>query len=154
MAGLARWLVAIASTLSVFGLCLWLFRFVSFSWMPHAAADRWVVAAAFATVAAGAVGAATGWWAQREHAPPDQPSTADQPSINLAENGISVGGRALNSAEGPVFGSHGDYRGATFNFQPRRAVPREPQPQGKCDSTKLPGDPESEAQDDGVHAVL
>ncbi len=71
----ARWLIAVASTVGAFGICLWSFRFVSFSWMPHAEADRWVVATAFAAVAAGAVGAATGWWAGREHKRPDLPST-------------------------------------------------------------------------------
>ena len=63
-----RWLVAVAVPVAVFGVCLWLFRFASWSWMPHAASDRWVVAAAFATVTAGAVGAAGTWWARRESA--------------------------------------------------------------------------------------
>jgi len=51
-----RWLVAVAATVAVFGGCLWLFRFASWSWMPQATSDRWAVAAAFATVTAGAVG--------------------------------------------------------------------------------------------------
>ena len=79
-----RWLAAICSTVIVFGLCLWLFRFVSFSWMPHAEADRWVVATAFATVAAGAAGAATGSWAGRDRERPDPPQVGvdvrDRPS--------------------------------------------------------------------------
>jgi len=61
-----RWLVAVAATVAVFGLCLWLFRFASWSWMPHATSDRWAVAAAFASVTAGAVGAVGTWWASRE----------------------------------------------------------------------------------------
>ncbi|HEV3291364.1 MAG TPA: hypothetical protein VG123_20475 [Streptosporangiaceae bacterium] len=61
-----RWLVAVTVTVAVFGVCLWLFRFASWSWMPHATSDRWAVAAAFATVTAGAVGAAGTWWASRE----------------------------------------------------------------------------------------
>jgi hypothetical protein len=61
-----RWLVAVTATVAVFGGCLWLFRFASWSWMPQATPDRWVVAAAFATVTAGAVGAAGAWWAGQE----------------------------------------------------------------------------------------
>jgi len=53
-------------TVAVFGVCLWLFRFASWSWLPHAIPDRWVVATAFATVTAGAVGAAGAWWASQE----------------------------------------------------------------------------------------
>jgi hypothetical protein len=29
-------------------VCLWLFRFASWSWMPHTTSDRWAVAAGFA----------------------------------------------------------------------------------------------------------
>lgn len=60
---LMRWMLAMAATATAFGVCLWLFRFVSWSWMPHATSDRWAVAAAFASVTAGAVGAAGAWWA-------------------------------------------------------------------------------------------
>ena len=49
---LMRWLVAVIATVAVFGVCLWLFRFASWSWMPHATSDRWAVAAAFASVTA------------------------------------------------------------------------------------------------------
>jgi hypothetical protein len=61
-----RWLIAVTATVAVFLGCLWLFRFASWSWMPHATTDRWAVAAAFAAVTAGAVGAAGTWWASRE----------------------------------------------------------------------------------------
>lgn len=60
-----RWLVALIATVGVFVLCLWLFRFASWSWLPHATSDRWAVAAAFATVAAGVVGAAGASWASQ-----------------------------------------------------------------------------------------
>ena len=66
MARFARWATMIVSTGVVFLVSLWLFRFLSFQWMPHNTADRWVVAAAFATVAASAVAAATAWWAGRD----------------------------------------------------------------------------------------
>jgi hypothetical protein len=75
---LMRWLVAVTAAVAVFGVCLWLFRFASWSWMPHATPDRWVVAAAFATVTAGAVGAAGAWWASRETPPAAGPAAAKQ----------------------------------------------------------------------------
>lgn len=61
-----RWVVAVTAAGVAFGLCLWLARSVSFDWTPRAEADRWVVAAAFASVMAGAVGLAVGWWAGRD----------------------------------------------------------------------------------------
>lgn len=61
-----RWAAAAGITLAAFVVLLWLFRYATFSWLPHAEADRWVVAAGFATVGAGAVGAGAGWWAGRE----------------------------------------------------------------------------------------
>ncbi len=72
-----RWLVTVTATVAVFGGCLWLFRFASWSWMPHGTSDRWAVAAAFATVTAGAVGAAGTWWASREI--PQRAGTAAAP---------------------------------------------------------------------------
>ena len=84
-----RWLVAVTATVAVFGVCLWLFRFASWSWMPHATSDRWVVAAAFASVTAGAVGAAGAWWASRETSP-------------LAKQGSRVDQRARASGHGKI----------------------------------------------------
>jgi hypothetical protein len=66
MARWARWLVATGATLLTFWVVLWVVRVASFSWLPQAEADRWVVAVGFATVAAAAVAAPTVWWAQRE----------------------------------------------------------------------------------------
>jgi hypothetical protein len=94
---LMRWLVAVSATVAVFGGCLWLFRFASWSWLPDGTSDRWVVAAAFATVTAGAVGAAGTWWARRET--PRRAGTADVggatagPSVRAAgERSVSAGG--------------------------------------------------------------
>ena len=92
-----RWLVAVTVTVAVFGGCLWLFRFASWSWMPHATSDRWVVAAAFATVTAGAVGAAGTWWASREIPPRAGPADAGGagpgPAVPAAgERSIAAGG--------------------------------------------------------------
>ena len=77
---LMRWLVAVTVTVAVFGVCLWLFRFASWSWMPHDTANRWLVATAFASVTAGAVGAAGYWWAGRETPPRAGPAAAEQGS--------------------------------------------------------------------------
>lgn len=65
-----RWTVTFAATIGAFLLCLWLGHSVSFGWLPRADSDRWALAAAFAAVCAGVVGAAVGWWAgQSEPAP-------------------------------------------------------------------------------------
>lgn len=77
MSRLIRWLVAFGAAVGVFWVCLWLFQFASFSWLPRADADRWVVAAAFAGVAAGAIGACMNWWAGRE----DQPSAVEARTV-------------------------------------------------------------------------
>jgi hypothetical protein len=93
---LMRWLVAVTATVAVFGVCLWLFRFASWSWMPHATSDRWAVAAAFATVTAGAVGAAGTWWASREtprRAGPAEAGGAAGPGVPAAgERSVTAGG--------------------------------------------------------------
>ena len=92
-----RWLVVMTATVAVFGGCLWLFRFASWSWMPHTTPDRWVVAAAFATVTAGAVGAAGTWWASRENprptGAPDAGAAAAGPGVPAARGrSITAGG--------------------------------------------------------------
>ena len=53
-------------------------------------ADRWVVATAFATVAAGAVGAATAWWAGRE----DSPAVVPPPGGRVVRQRGKASGRA------------------------------------------------------------
>jgi hypothetical protein len=58
--------VAVTAVVVVFGVGLWLAGSVFSGWLPRGEAERWAVAAAFATVAAGAVGAPLGWWAGRE----------------------------------------------------------------------------------------
>jgi hypothetical protein len=90
---LMRWLVAVTAAVVVFGVCLWLFRFVSWSWMPHATSDRWLVATAFASVTAGAVFAAP-WWAGRETPPLAGPAAAEQ--------GSRVDQRARASGHGKI----------------------------------------------------
>ena len=70
MARSLRWIVTGAATVAAFLLCLWLGRAASFGWLPRADADRWALAAAFAAVCAGVVGAAVGWWAGRPEPPP------------------------------------------------------------------------------------
>jgi len=96
-----RWLVAVTVTVAVFGGCLWLFRFVSWSWMPHATTDRWAVAAAFATVTAGAVGAASTWWASREI--PRRAGTVDAGGA-AAGPGVPATGERSITAGGDISG--------------------------------------------------
>jgi hypothetical protein len=105
-----RWLVAVTATVAVFGGCLWLFRFASWSWMPHAAPDRWVVAAAFATVTAGAVGAAGTWWAGRET--PRRAGTADACGAAAGPGGPAAGERSI-TAGGDISGIASTGDGAT-----------------------------------------
>jgi nitrogen fixation-related uncharacterized protein len=73
-----KWLGVVISTALAFGISLWASRAASFSWMPHADADRWVVDAAFATVIAAAVGGAGSWWAGREKDTEDH----DEPDVS------------------------------------------------------------------------
>jgi len=65
VAACVRWVIASLVAIGLFWLCLWLFHFAWFSWLPRGDADRWVVAAAFATVTATVVGAAMAYWAGR-----------------------------------------------------------------------------------------
>jgi len=78
-----RWLTVVLVTLAVFTGCLWLLRSAAFGWMPDADADRWAVATAFATVVAGSVGTALGWWAGRGEG--DAPTTRQ--TANASERG-------------------------------------------------------------------
>jgi hypothetical protein len=66
MSRLVQWLVATGAPLLAFGLVLWAVHGASFSWLPQAEADRWVVAVGLATVAATVVAAPAIWWAQRD----------------------------------------------------------------------------------------
>ncbi|MFI1398029.1 hypothetical protein [Streptomyces sp. NPDC020681] len=54
------------ASVAAFGICLWLAGSASFGWLPRTETERWAIAAAFAAVVAGAVGAPLGWWAGRE----------------------------------------------------------------------------------------
>jgi hypothetical protein len=102
-----RWLVAVTVTVAGFGVCLWLFRFASWSWMPHAPSDRWAVAAAFATVTAGAVGAAGTWWASRE-----APTATGAGGTAAGRSGTAVGERSIASG-GDISGIASTGDGAT-----------------------------------------
>ena len=108
--GVMRWLVAVTATVAVFGVCLWLFRFASWSWMPHATTDRWAVAAAFATVTAGAVGAAGTWWASRET--PRRAGTAEAGGA-AAGPGVPAAGERSITAGGDISGIASTGDGAT-----------------------------------------
>ena len=109
-----RWLAVVAVTVAVFGVCLWLFRFASWSWLPQAAPDQWVVAAAFATVTAGAVGAAGTWWASRE----TPRSATAEASGAAAGPGVPPAGERSVAAGGDISGIASTGDGAT-NIQQR-----------------------------------
>ncbi|MEV7442912.1 hypothetical protein AB0O22_17445 [Streptomyces sp. NPDC091204] len=70
----ARWLMAVATSMVTFGVCLWLAHSVSWGWLPEGEAEQWGVAAAFAAVAAGAAGAAASWWAGHDPSARQRPS--------------------------------------------------------------------------------
>ena len=94
MTRLVRWSLAATGSVVTFGLSLWLARDAPFGWMPRAQADRWVVAAAFATVVAGAVGAAVSWWAGRE-----APSSAE-PVVRRVSQRATASDRARSTQVG------------------------------------------------------
>ena len=96
-----QWLAAISFTVLTFGFCLWLFRFVSFHWLPQDDTDRWVVATAFATVAAGAVGAAGAWWAGQER------HRADPSSVHAKSQDELSGHNMIGRGQGQTFESNG-----------------------------------------------
>lgn len=98
-----RRLAVILATLTTFGVCLWLFPYATFSWLPHATADRWVVAATFAGVGAGAVGTALDVWAKPEDG-------ADRTSRK--ESRISVKQRARASGKSRITQVGRDLRNA------------------------------------------
>jgi hypothetical protein len=62
----AKWLVTVVVSAMIFGGSLWLAMAVKLSFLPKLDADRWVVAAGFASVMAACVLACGGWWAGRE----------------------------------------------------------------------------------------
>ena len=61
-----RWFAAAIVSIVTFMAFLWLFHMASFAWLPHNEADRWVVAAGFATAGSAGVTACACWWAGRE----------------------------------------------------------------------------------------
>jgi hypothetical protein len=68
--------VAVVIGLAMYWLCLWLFGFARFSWLPHAVADRWVVAAGFAAAGSGVVYAALSSWTERDGDEGGEPARA------------------------------------------------------------------------------
>ncbi|MFB7739820.1 hypothetical protein ACFC08_36905 [Streptomyces sp. NPDC056112] len=78
--------MAVAAAVVTFAVVLWAARSVSWGWLPEGEAERWTVAAAFAAVVAGAVGAAVGWWAGRE-APTRQPRGGRSLRARAADQG-------------------------------------------------------------------
>jgi hypothetical protein len=65
---LARRAIVAVASIAAFVLGLWVDQQLTWSWLPHAEADRWVVAAAFATITATVTLTLAGAWAEREPA--------------------------------------------------------------------------------------
>jgi hypothetical protein len=102
VARIAKWLFAIAVTLVIFGLCLWVGWVAGIRLWPHTLhsfADRWVVSAAFATVMGGAVLAWGGWWASRERESTEDDKLAP-PSLSIQDVHASGGGSAYGVMHG------------------------------------------------------
>ena len=79
---LARRAIVAVASIAAFVLGLWVDQQLTWSWLPHAEADRWVVAAAFATITATVTLTLAGAWAEKEPAaeqpapPPVAPTAA------------------------------------------------------------------------------
>ena len=98
-----RWLVAVVVTVVVYFVCVWVFGVLSFSWLPRVPADRWVVAAGFATVTGGAVFGVLGVWAGREDPDPG--------SGGGGSGGSPVSGAPVVSGGGDHVEFHGPIHG-------------------------------------------
>lgn len=126
-----RWLAAVATTLIMFVVCLWIFRFASFSWLPHAEADRWVVDAGFATVVATSVGAGVSWWAGKERSPSGNERAPHSPPAGPnAESGGSHYEISGGTFHGPVIQA----RTVTGSFPDSRQPPSTSEPAAQADA--------------------
>jgi hypothetical protein len=103
MSRLGRWAVTAITSAVVFVLCLWLARAVNFEWMPHAEADRWVVATAFAAVISGAAGGGEWWWTGRDknEAAASQRRVSQRLRASGRAKANQVGGNQNAPAAGP-----------------------------------------------------
>lgn len=99
----ARWTVALVAGLVAFLVLLWLSRLASFSWLPHAESDRWVVDAGFAAVGAGVVATAAGWWAGREQETTPEPGARVEQHARASGHAriTQVGGDLHNGGRSP-----------------------------------------------------
>ncbi|MER5462478.1 hypothetical protein ABT010_17695 [Streptomyces sp. NPDC002668] len=82
-----------------FGVGLWLAGSVFSGWLPRGEAERWAVAAAFATVAAGAAGAPLAWWAGRETGGGGQ--VVQRATATEASRTTQIGGSRGGTASAP-----------------------------------------------------
>lgn len=95
---LVKWLIGVTVTSAVFMACLWFGWVVGIKIWPDALradADRWVVAASFATVVAGAVFGWIAWWAGRDTNPKTDGENARTPlsfqTVQAREGGAAYG---------------------------------------------------------------
>ncbi|MGW1491276.1 hypothetical protein [Streptomyces sp. NPDC002402] len=99
MARTIRWAMAVTASVVAFGVGLWLAGSVFSGWLPRGEAERWAVAAAFATIAAGAVGAPLGWWAGRETRAGGR--VVQRATARDASRTAQIGGSRGGTASGP-----------------------------------------------------
>lgn len=140
-----RWLAACGMTAITFGACLWAARALSFSWEPKDQADRWLIATAFASVMAGAVLAALGWWAGRDIPPTHVRAATEEPRTAAGVPDISVQTRALFGP--PVHLGSGDINQISGDAI---VVRRDPADVGQAESHAKYA--ENTSEDDGQHA--
>ncbi|UXX94332.1 hypothetical protein N7U49_23720 [Streptomyces sp. AD2-2] len=91
-------------------MSLWAARIASFAWLPRHEGDRWMVAAAFATVVASVTATALAWWAGR-----------DSPTLPQADHEVSQ--RATVSGQSRVV-QVGGHQGATSAADIARSGPK------------------------------
>jgi hypothetical protein len=90
-----KWLIALLASAAAFVSCLWAGWVAGVRLWPDSltsVADRWAVAAAFATVVAGAVLASCGWWAGREEPGPER--EPDSRPVSTQAIRVGAGGSA------------------------------------------------------------
>lgn len=116
MTRLVKWLITAAVTLIAFVLCTWLGWVAEILLWPHAlesTADRWVVAAAFATVMASAVVAWGSWWAGRDEGPKSEEQSKTHPLL-IQDVHADVGGSA--------YGVQGGNQHVYYHYAPSKEL--------------------------------
>jgi hypothetical protein len=111
-----KWLIALLASTGAFVSCLWVGWVVGVRLWPDSltsVADRWLVAAAFASVVAAAILASCGWWAGREESDLERKPASEPMSVqdvHVSEGGsayvVQHGNQYLHDRRIPSTGSH------------------------------------------------